>query len=372
MKSIIKNFVIFPIYLILIIIIALEVILRVYNPFATRVKGYDIVLPVKERYIIEMGNVSKFESKIIHTKNSLGFRGEEKPRNLDSYLSIITVGGSTTECYYNSDSLTWSYLLDKKIKQSCSNTWLNNAGLNGHSTFGHQVLLNQYLIKIKPKVLFFLIGINDVGREELNGFDSEVISNKAFNTKEWFLKNSELANIILNLKRSLRAKRKLGLSHDFSLEPLNKMPKLTLSEKQIQETINQHKKKFVIAYRNRVKSIVEICLKNNIVPILITQPLLYGSVKDPLTGVDLAKVKTNENQNGELYWETLQLYNDEVRKIGKESGIFVIDLANEMPKNSLYFYDSMHFTSEGNVIVSDIIYKNVAPFFKNKFTSFCK
>ncbi len=372
MKDKIKNIVVFPLYLILVIVIALEIILRVYNPFAARVKGYDIVLPVNEKYIIDMGNKPKFEPKIIHTKNSLGFRGEEMPKNIDSYLSIITVGGSTTECYYNSDSLTWSYLLDKKIKQNCKSTWLNNAGLNGHSTFGHQVLLNQYLVKIKPKVLFFLIGINDIGREELNDFDSDVVSDKVFNIKGWFLKNSEVANTILNLKRSLRAKRKLGLSHDFAIEPLDKMPHLTLSEKQSKDAIYQQKKTYLSAYRSRVKSILDICLKNKIVPVLITQPLLYGPEKDPLTGVNLATVKTNENQNGKLYWETLELYNEEVRKIGSESGTFVIDLAHEMPKNSLYFYDSMHFTAEGNSVVSDIIYKKSLPFLSKKFDSFCK
>ena len=39
--------------------------------------------------------------------------------------------------------------------------WLNNAGLDGHSTFGHEILLRSHIIKLKPDMIIFLTGIND-------------------------------------------------------------------------------------------------------------------------------------------------------------------------------------------------------------------
>jgi hypothetical protein len=39
----------------------------------------------------------------------------------------------------------------------------------------------------------------------------------------------------------------------------------------------------------------------------------------------------------------------------------VIDLARELPKNSKYFYDYVHFTNEGAEVVAEIVFKNLYP-----------
>ena len=77
-------------------------------------------------------------------------------------LTVITIGGSTTECHFLSDSLTWPYLLGLRLADSVRGCWLNNAGLDGQSTFGHIVMLNDYVKKLHPSVVVFLTGINDM------------------------------------------------------------------------------------------------------------------------------------------------------------------------------------------------------------------
>lgn len=52
-------------------------------------------------------------------------------------MTIISVGGSTTECFYISDDKTWTHILGMKLKSVFTRVWINNAGLDGHSTFGH-------------------------------------------------------------------------------------------------------------------------------------------------------------------------------------------------------------------------------------------
>jgi len=58
----------------------------------------------------------------------------------------------------------------------------------------------------------------------------------------------------------------------------------------------------------------------------------------------------------------LRLYNDVLRKVGKENGLLVIDLAQKMPHNSLYYYDFMHYTNEGAQKVAEIIFEDLYPF----------
>ena len=129
----------------------LELFLRVYKPFEFRMKGNKIILPVNKKYIIE-NNEEKFDKKIIHTKNTLGFRGEEMPEDFEEYLTIITIGGSTTECFHTSDGKTWTDILGNKLKDNFSRTWINNAGLDGQSTRGHIILMEDYIINITPQI----------------------------------------------------------------------------------------------------------------------------------------------------------------------------------------------------------------------------
>src|SRR3974377_595373 len=90
----------------------LEGLLRAYNPLETRFKPDRIVLPVNKRYVIDnRGRFGKLDPVTVHTKNPLGFRGEPPPQDFADYLTLITIGGSTTECFYLSDGQTWPDLL---------------------------------------------------------------------------------------------------------------------------------------------------------------------------------------------------------------------------------------------------------------------
>jgi hypothetical protein len=112
-----------------------EVILRIYNPFQSRVRGNEIILKSNYRQTIEMNpTVAGLDSKIKYSTNSLGFRGPELPKDAEKSIKIITVGGSTTECSLISDDSTWSARLYRKLHGDNPAVWLNNAGIDGCST----------------------------------------------------------------------------------------------------------------------------------------------------------------------------------------------------------------------------------------------
>ena len=150
-------------------LITVELILRIYNPFPSVVKGDKIILRCNS--MVEYNNLknSKLSKTIYVSTNSLGFRGDNPPRDFNNYLTILTVGGSTTHCYYNSDDKTWPYDLAKDLDKNFNRIWVNNAGLSGHTTMGHIILMQDYIIKIKPKIVLFLVGINDLGDPKESG-----------------------------------------------------------------------------------------------------------------------------------------------------------------------------------------------------------
>ena len=58
------------------------------------------------------------------------------------------------------------------------------------------------------------------------------------------------------------------------------------------------------------------------------------------------------------------------RRLGKQENVLTIDLAQELEKNSDFFYDGTHFTNAGAAEVAKIIYKRLLPYLMQTYRSF--
>ena len=155
-------------------LVGAELVLRARNPFGFRMRGNTLVLTANKVYDIRADAKSRsdqIDAHVVHTKNSLGFRGPEPPRDFADWLTMVAVGGSTTECFYLSDGRTWPERVAARLQPEMRKVWLDNAGLDGHSTFGHLLLTRQALVPLHPKVTLYLIGVNDMFADEPRGFD---------------------------------------------------------------------------------------------------------------------------------------------------------------------------------------------------------
>lgn len=291
----------------------------------------------------------------------MGFRGEELPKDSNGYQKIITVGGSTTECFFISENKAWPQVMQSELRKKSPKTWVNNAGLNGHSSFGHLLLLKDVVLKYKPNYIYFLVGVNDMDRQDLNQFDNRMVLGKSvqMENNSW-LKNafltlsnhSEVVNLVYNISKAINARnQKIFVDKIVQLNPKDT---LSISSSSIQSTLAKQKS-LLPAYRRRLMQLVQVCKSNGIKPVLITQPLLLGQGTDPTTGTDLAKVRVSAEMNGKLYWEKLELYNRVMRELCQQEHIELIDLAKLLPKDSRYFYDPMHFTNAGSIRVGQIL-----------------
>lgn len=348
------SFLLYLVYLVLIVGVILEILLRIFNPLPQRLVGDQIVLPKNQKYFLPNKHFTKISHNATHTKNGLGFRGEDwTPEKVSGKITILTIGGSTTECFQLDDKKAWPYLLEKQLAAKHP-VWLNNAGLNGHSTVGHLSLTKTYLPQIKPDYALVLAGINDVALVENGGsrFDA-MYSEKSF--KYYFFKvveKSRFLNLLHSLYRSYQAYKtglddKVELKLDASSEPVKSA---SVNEAGL---LDKHGKGQA-QYISRLKELVSVCRENGTKPVLITQPLLFGPVVDPLTKINLAEYPVS-GANGEIYWKKLELYNHSMREVAKAEGVQLIDLANELPKSSELFYDDMHFSDKGCAEVSRII-----------------
>lgn len=360
----------YSIYLFLAVFVLLEIVLRLYDPFHFRLKGDRIVLPANQKQIITNTINPKLDSQIINTRNSLGFRGPELPGGGAPLLTLITIGGSTTECHFLSDQKTWPYLLGKRLSDSLTTCWLDNAGMDGHSTYGHIVLLNGHVKQLRPSVVIFLTGINDVENDAPTFHDRLNTRGEVADWRHYIFENSEVLNLALNLVRGWRAQKFNNTTNRMLV--LDSTRRLVLPDSVFQRRLAMQGP-FLAAYRQRLHQMADTCLAWHILPVFMTQPNQFGAGRDPLTGADLELYPTDDadpGMNGRLIWEVLERYNDVVRGLCTEKGLPMIDLARTLPKNSLYFYDMSHFTNAGAEKVAGIIDSALLPVLEKKFPAF--
>jgi lysophospholipase L1-like esterase len=340
--------------------VTLELCLRIYNPLPFRVRGDRIVLPAGQVYRFDNHHAPKLDPITHHTKNSLGFRGPEPPRDFDQRLRILTVGGSTTECLFLSDGKTWTDRMARHVLAIDSTAWINNAGLDGQSTNGHLVLLRNFIVALKPNLVIFLVGANDVGLDSANGYDSALVppDTTARRIQTFVIDHSEVVAVVQNAYRAAWTRQR-GFGH--SQIDVSTLPQRSIDEQTIDRTLQEHRTRYLDGYTRRLTTLAELCRANGIQPVFVTQPALFGEAVDAGTGIDLSTVQVNGRGNGTLEWRLLEIYNDVTRRVAAAQGLLLIDLAHEMPKDSRLFYDFLHFTNEGAAQVGDIVAQHLAP-----------
>lgn len=99
-----------------------------------------------------------YDKDISLASNSLGFRGEDFPPKGD-LTRVVTIGGSTTFGVDVSEWETWPSLLQQELGERFE---VLNLGVAGHGTAEHLFTLGAVASRLKPDVVVFHIGLNDM------------------------------------------------------------------------------------------------------------------------------------------------------------------------------------------------------------------
>lgn len=331
-----------------------EVALRIYNPIYVPIRADAIQLPVNRTFTQVNLNNKDVDRELVNSYNGIGLRGPEFPSDPGSRLKVFTVGGSTTACVTLTDGRTWPDIVLKDLSGRFGNrVWLNNAGMDGHSTFGHMVLLRSHLAKFSPDYVVYLIGINDMGREDLNGYDSQMLL-EGQSLRNKVIAASELLSTAQTLYRAYKA-FDMGLNHAVDHD-LTKIPRVSRATFDSARYVSDHRDRYVPAYERRVRDLVESTIAMGASPILVTQPGMMGRGIDPATGVQLDDLDYDmSGVPSSAVWDALELYNDVVRRVAVEYDVPMIDAARQMPKDSRLYFDWIHYSILGAERMADIV-----------------
>ena len=350
--------------------VLLEGLLQIFQPIEYRVRGDKIELPREKKYRFINDKTAKLDRVISTSWNSLGFRGEPPPQDFAGCLTIIAIGGSTTECTLVSDGKTWCDRLAAKLKERFYPVWLNNGGLNGHSTFGHLILMEDIIVKIKPKVALFLVGANDIDLAAPWKFDKNYLKKNPVRgvlASCWIglINHSRILSYAVNFLRYRQA-HTMGL-----IGPVLDFPHLKqveISAEKEQASLREQAK-FLKPYAQRLTRLIDLSRRAGIEPVFITQPTVFGDLIDPATGANLATADSWD-RNGKVLSEILELYNETLRQTAAVHQVEVIDLAREMPNNTNFYYDTYHFTNAGCQEAAEIIDKHLEPWLAKKYPQY--
>lgn len=337
----------------------LEVALRIYNPIYVPLRADEIELPVSRTFTGHNPNNKKVDEYLVNKYNRLGLRGPEYPADPNEYIKIFTVGGSTTACVTLTDGRTWPDLLARKLAGAEGRKiWLNNAGIDGHSTFGHKILLERHLSKLEPDYVVYLVGINDVARDDLNKFDVRMTT-QGLTLRNRIVAASELLATLQVLNRTRKA-YDLGLNHHMD-DDVTKFPRTPKSESERFAMLQLHRSTYLPGYRARLEDLVATTRKLGAEPVLITQPALFGRVTDPTTRVDLTDLEFHNGIPASLQWDILELYNDVTRQVAASRSVTLVDAAREMPKDSSLYFDWIHYSNIGAEKMAEIVSAAIQP-----------
>jgi hypothetical protein len=267
-------------------------------------------------------------------------------------VDIIFFGGSTTETKYVEEKYRFPYMVgDILSKQKGEKVYTLNGGVSGNHSLHSTINLISKGIKYKPTFSVLMHNVNDWAllSKTNSYFDSPISKQIIRNTSSVGLYGilKDLKDLIIpNTWRAVRM---------YIRNPFN-----TLKKKDEFEGYKRFKYspgEIIGLFRSSILAFVQTCKSWNITPVLMTQMSRLGP------GGDLApNIKNIENPS-----RYQRLFNNEIRKIGVEFGVLVIDLDNELSGKSEYIYDATHLNTNGSKAAAKIIAEELMIKYEDKF-----
>jgi lysophospholipase L1-like esterase len=279
-----------------------------------------------------------------YTRDRYGLRGNYGE---PGQISILTVGGSTTDQRYIPDGATWQDVLERELRAAGKGVRVANAGVDGHSTFAHLASYASWFPLVpglRPQYVILYVGLNDLflgAPRKL--FDGEADGKPTLKSR---IKADSALYRLYAMARGAMLARKLGVDHrptDFSSVQWTQVPRLANHEAVGRER--------AAAFGERLAKLLTRVKASGSTPVCVTQPSLYyrvapdGKVSGTAANIEIPFVE-HEPINGVDYYHLKQAQDAVMKSTCEKAGAPVIDMATASWENA-DFYDFVHMTPAG-------------------------
>jgi lysophospholipase L1-like esterase len=269
-------------------------------------------------------------------------------------LSIVFLGGSTTECMYVSQKSRFPEVVGNILeKETGKKINAYNGGLSGNNSLHAIDLLVNKVIPLKPRVVVFMENINDL---------STLLYEKTYWSQH-------------TTRAPLETLDKFKLMGRFSKELL--IPHINFAYRNMINSLFPRKqdefaatrgKKLVVdqaklagEFAANLEIIVDVCRDWRITPVLMTQGNRITSRPDPAVTAYIGQYGKDTGISYQDFKALYDRFNDTIRQVGRGKRVLVIDLAEEVPPDKGHFYDMVHFNDAGSKLAAKIIAAQLKP-----------
>ncbi|MGD9835206.1 MAG: SGNH/GDSL hydrolase family protein [Piscinibacter sp.] len=289
-----------------------------------------------------------------YTRDRYGLRGScDDP----AQVRLVTLGGSTTDQVYVSDGQTWQDRLQSRMTQAHSGrTWcVSNAGVDGHSSFGHIAALERWLPLVpglKPDYVLLYVGVNDAAlRTERAPSDlrADEPAGRLARLKRAVNENSALLHLI---RRALaaRADAPLFAAHKL-IFPTDSDYTSTAPAADIAPLVAASSE----AFRERLRRLLQLIEARGAKPVCVSQPsLIYRRYGDAWRGIPDVFTHQGRKFNGLDYRLAILSINAVMAQECPAAGGHYIDLEGAGFEPA-HFYDCVHMNASGAARVGDLL-----------------
>ena len=337
----------------LICLVVLELVCRIVAPASP----FSPYLPLRPTQNMELHVDLPGCSPIAHfTTNRWGLRGDEPPEPFDEAFTIVTIGGSTTQCFYLDDAKTWPHLLQERLRTQRPDVWVGNGGLDGHTSRGHIVFMEEAISRIRPDMVIVLAGVNDLALSLVRESPHIGPARERTSLKEKLYGASRLAQILWSWKLILANQAvhvRRSTHHAWQDHPLEEDESWLPGD--LRTLLPQ-----LDEFRANVRRIIQLGREMNVEVVFLTQPLEFDDTPHyrSVQALMYWAMDTKHTISCATYWRMMEIYNQALQEVCQEEGARCFDLAGVMPHDPACFYDAFHYTEQG----ADFIASSLADF----------
>jgi lysophospholipase L1-like esterase len=277
-------------------------------------------------------------------------------------LTLVFLGGSTTECVYVDEQDRFPYLAGRLIEQQTGlkvNSY--NGGRSGNNTLHSlDVLLNK-VVPLKPNIVIMMHNINDLAilmydktYWNHNPSRSPLIEKKPnFQTVGKDLEETfHLVRDLTFPNLSRQIKKLFSFAHKTRGDEFKEVrgKKISIDQKLL-----------VREFSLNLQTFINLCRARGIIPVLMTQPSRLTDHPDPLIKKLMHHLEVSQGITYGEFKGAFDRLNQTIREVGAKNRVLVIDLAQEIPPVKANICDVAHFNDRGSRLVAARIAADLTP-----------
>jgi len=298
------------------------------------------------RFTFAVGDLYETDRETVtYSRDTWGLRGSFTD---PSEITILTVGGSTTDQRYITDGETWQDVIQNTLQKQGMAATVANAGVDGQSTLGHILNFEWWFPNIpglKPDYILFFIGLNDFYKDEGVEFISLVRDKSGTSLLQLIRERSVLYHIGRTLKGLYQARVQYNIVHrsvDFD--------SISYTSHPLQHEYRALMGARLREYGQRLDVLVGKTRAMGAEPVFVTQPSRkYRLTENGIEGFEEPFDYSGHQINGVDYYYMMQLIDSVTCERAAAHSCICIDVASNMISEwkDDDFYDFAHMTPSG-------------------------